>query len=81
MKSLNHPTTVPKKPVIGPAPEMVASILTFFQVCIFKFSSIFNCRIDILKGLPILEIPFSINLATGDLNGHMLFLHCQYDRF
>jgi hypothetical protein len=77
MKSLNHSTTVPKKPVIGPAPEMVATYRSF-QVYKFQFASVFNCRIDILKGLPILDILSQLIWQQEILNGHML-LRCQSD--
>jgi hypothetical protein len=58
--------TVPRKPVIGPAPEMVAGILVFFSNLYISNFPAFSMAVLISSGLPMRKDSFSIGRATGD---------------
>jgi hypothetical protein len=46
VERLNHSHNCSRKPVIGPAPDIVASILTFlFEFVYFKFSTAFSIAV------------------------------------
>jgi hypothetical protein len=53
---------------------MVASILRFFSFINFHLPAFSIAVLISSRGLPILDIPFSINLATGDFEwAHAIF--------
>ena len=60
------PTTVPKKPIIGPAPAIVAKIAVFFSNLYTSKVPAFSIALLISSsGFPMRETPFSIRRATG----------------
>ena len=66
-KACTIPVTVPRNPIIGAPPAIVARIGSPFSslaTSVLPVFSIAVCMSD--SGLPILEMPFSTSLATGE---------------
>ena len=60
---------MPKNPIIGPAPAIVAKIAVFFSSLYTSKVPAFSIALLISSsGLPIRETPFSISRATGVLD-------------
>ena len=61
------PSTVPRNPIIGAPPAMVARIGRPFSSLATSVLPVFSMAVWMSEsGRPILEIPFSTSLATGE---------------
>ena len=66
-KACTIPSTVPRNPIIGAPPAMVASIGSPFSSLAISTLPIFSTEVWMsAKGLPMRSIPFSTRRATGE---------------
>ena len=61
------PSTVPRNPIIGAPPEMVARVVRPFSSLAISTLPMFSTAAWMSEsGRPILSMPFSTSLATGE---------------